>query len=622
MSMQQVLVILAFAVLAVIVFRALRLGPVLGYLAAGALIGPHALALVRDVETIDRLAELGVVFLLFSIGLELSLERLLAMRRQVFGLGLAQVAATAAVVWAALRAFGMGGPAAAVLAGGLALSSTAVVLRVLQDAGELGTRTGRLAVAVLLFQDLSVVPLITAVPLLGGDGSTLLRSLAVAAGTAAAALAGIVVVGRVAVRPLLRLVAGSRTPEVFTGIALLLVLGVGWATDRAGLSMALGAFLAAVLISETEYRPQVEADIEPFRGLLLALFFMSVGMGLDLGEAVRSAPLVLGGALALLALKAAVLATLALASGSPPAVAARLGLTLSQGGEFAFVLFALAAESGTLRPGTARAAALVVALTMALTPLLAAAGRRAERRLAARGAVPGPGSAAGLEARVLIAGFGRVGQTLGRLLAERGVAFVALDADPALVAAARRRDLPAFFGDSTRAEVLRAVGAGAVRAAVVTLDEPGAAERTVAALRRENPGAPVLVRARTPAHSARLLDAGATAVVPELVEGSLQLGEELLLALDVPRPEAEDLLDRYRGDSYALLGDLLPGGGDGRMGESPTAGVDLAPTAAGHPGPQIEDGSTRARRGGAGAAPHSPSTRATPRSARGRREGA
>lgn len=573
MALPQVLVILAFAVLAVIVFRALRLGPVLGYLAAGALIGPHALGLVRDVGTIDRLAELGVVFLLFSIGLELSLERLLAMRRQVFGLGLAQVAVTAVVVWAALRVFGTSGPAAVVLAGGLALSSTAIVLRILQDAGELGTRTGRLAMAVLLFQDLSVVPLITVVPLLSGDGATLLRSLAVATVTAAAALAGIVVVGRTAVRPLLRLVAASRTPEVFTGIALLLVLGVGWGTDQAGLSMALGAFLAAVLISETEYRHQVEADIEPFRGLLLALFFMSVGMSLDAGEVVRSAPLVVGGALALLALKAALLAALALASGSPPAVAARLGLTLSQGGEFAFVLFALAAASGTLPPATARTAGLVVALTMALTPLLAAAGRRVERRLAARAAAA-PGAGLDVEARVLVAGFGRVGQTMARLLEERGVPYVALDADPAVVSAASSRGLPAFFGDSTRAEVLRAVGAGAMTAAVVTLDEPGAAERAVAALRRENPGAPVLVRARTPAHSARLLGAGATAVVPELVEGSLQLGEELLLALEVPRAEAEDLLDRYRQDSYALLGDLLQGGaaGEGASGYALTAG--------------------------------------------------
>jgi CPA2 family monovalent cation:H+ antiporter-2 len=561
MALPQVLIILAFAVLAVIVFRALRLGPVLGYLAAGALIGPHALGLVRDVETIDRLAELGVVFLLFSIGLELSLERLLAMRRQVFGLGLAQVAVTAALVWAALRALGTSGPAAVVLAGGLALSSTAVVLRVLEDAGELGTRTGRLAVAVLLFQDLAVVPLITVVPLLSGDGATLLRSLALAAGTAVAALAGIFVAGRVAVRPLLRLVAGSRTPEVFTGIALLLVLGVGWATHLAGLSMALGAFLAGVLISETEYRHQVEADIEPFRGLLLALFFMSVGMGLDAGELVRGAPLVVGGALALLALKAALLAALALASGSPPGVAVRLGLTLSQGGEFAFVVFALAAASGTLPPDTARTAGLVVALTMALTPLLAAAGRRVERGLAGRAAAA-PGDGLDLEDRVLIAGFGRVGQTMARLLEERGVPYVALDADPAVVTAACGRGLPAFFGDSTRAEVLRAVGAGALRAAVVTLDQPGAAERAVAALRRENPGAPVLVRARTPAHSARLLGAGATAVVPELVEGSLQLGEELLLALDVPRAEAVDLLDRYRQDSYALLGDLLGGGVD------------------------------------------------------------
>lgn len=566
MALSQILVILAFAVLAVIVFHALRLSAVLGYLAAGALIGPHALGLVRDVETIDRLGELGVVFLLFSVGLELSLERLAEMRRQVFGLGLAQVAVTGVVLWAALRALGVGGPAAVVLAGGLALSSTAVVLRILHDGGEMGTDSGRLALAVLLFQDLSVVPLIAAVPLLSAGGATLARSLAVAIGTAAVVLVAIMVVGRVVVRPLLRLVAASRTPEVFTGIALLLVLGIGWATDQAGLSMALGAFLAALLISGTEYRHQVEGDIEPFRGLLLALFFMSVGMSLDAGELVRNAPLVLGGAAALLMLKAAMLSALALAFGSRPAAAARLGLSLAQGGEFAFVLFALAAASGTLPAAHARTATLVVAVTMALTPMLVAVGRRIERRGAARSA-PELERAAGLKARVLIAGFGRVGQTMGRLLAERGVPFVALDMDPALVETARRRGLPAFYGDSCRAEVLRAVGAGALQAAVVTLDAPAAAERAVAALRRENARVPVLVRARTPAHSGRLLDAGATAVVPELVEGSLQLGEELLLALEVPRDEAGALLDRYREGSYALLGDLLHGGSDhGRAG--------------------------------------------------------
>jgi CPA2 family monovalent cation:H+ antiporter-2 len=522
MALREILLILAFAVAAALAFRRLRLSPVLGYLAAGVLIGPHALGLIRDVESIDRLADLGVVFLLFSVGLELSFERLAALRRLVFGLGLLQVAATALVLWLGLRLLGMAGPAAAVLAGGLALSSTAVVVRALQEAGELSSPAGRAALAVLLFQDLAVVPLLAAVPLLAGGGAGLARSLTLALGTAAAALVAIVAVGRLAVRPLLRAVAGSRTPEVFTGVALLLVLGVGWLTSLAGVSMALGAFLAGVLIAETEYRHQVEGDIEPFRGLLLALFFMSVGMNLDLAALARGAPAVLGGAALLLAVKAAVLAALALAFRTRRATAVRLGLTLAQGGEFAFVLFGLAVDAGSLPAETARLAILVVAVTMALTPALVAAGRAAGRRLEARGAV-GLDGARELGARVVVAGFGRVGQTLGRLLDEHGVPYVALDLDPARVDAARQRGLPAFYGDAGRPDVLRVAGAHRASVAVVTLDDPAAAERAVAALLREAGDIPVLVRARDPEHSARLLEAGATAVVPELVEGSLQL---------------------------------------------------------------------------------------------------
>ena len=557
MGLREILIILAFAVGAVILFRRLRLTPVLGYLAAGALIGPHALGLIPDVHAVERLAELGVVFLLFAVGLELSLERIAAMRRLVLGLGGLQVAVTAVVLFAGLRVAGMPGPASAVLAGGLALSSTAVVLRLLQERGELPTRAGRAALAILLFQDLAVVPLLTVTPLLGGDGGALLRSVGIALLKAAVALVAIVAAGRLAVRPLLNAVAGSRTPEVFTGIALLLVLGVGWITQAAGLSMALGAFLAGILIAETEYRHQVEGDIEPFRGLLLALFFMSIGMGLDAAALVRDAPVVLGGAALLILVKTMVTGGLALAFGTGRGTAGRLGVLLAGGGEFGFVLFTLAAAGGALTPETASLATLVVAVTMALTPFLAALGARMEKRMEAPDWEAALDGAAEAGARVVVAGFGRVGQTLARLLEEQGVPYLALDMDTARVAAARGRGFPAYFGDARRAEVLRAAGVHRAEAVVITLDDPASAERAVAAVRRENDHVPVLVRAHDTAHSRHLLEAGATTVVPELVEGSLQLAETLLRGLHVPRAEVDGLLERVRDRSYALLEDVV-----------------------------------------------------------------
>jgi CPA2 family monovalent cation:H+ antiporter-2 len=552
--LRDILILLLAAVAVVPLVRRLRASAVLGYLAAGALIGPHGLGLLGDVEAAAGMGELGVVFLLFSIGLSLSVERLVALRRYALGLGIAQVLATAVALWALLRTLGVPSAAALVLGGGLALSSTAVVLQMLIERRELPTAAGRVALAVLLLQDVAVVPLLTLVPLLRGGEASVLPALGMALVRAALGLAVILVLGRLALRPLLRAVARDGTPELFTGIVLLLVLGVGWLTEQVGLSMALGAFLAGMLVAETEYRHQVEADVQPFRGLLLALFFMSVGMGLDVGLLWTQAPALLGLTAALLLVKASLLAVLARGFGLGTATAVTLGLMLAQGGEFGFVLFSLARQDGLLSAEAAQLAVLAVGVGMAVTPLLIGAGRRLARRLEADREGPALAEwAEALRAHVIIAGFGRVGHTVARLLALHGTPYLALDLDAERVIDARTRRLPVFFGDASRGHVLAAAGLERAEALVVTLDEPASAHRAVRVARHLTPALPVLARARDVAHAERLVRAGATMATPEIVEGSLQLGAAVLRQLGVAPAALEQALGELRRDGYARV---------------------------------------------------------------------
>ncbi|QQP87651.1 cation:proton antiporter [Skermanella sp. TT6] len=561
-DLQDVLVVLAAAILVVPIFQRLRSSPVLGYLVAGMLIGPAGLAIVSDVSGMTVLANFGVVFLLFTIGLELSIERLKAIRFHVFGLGTLQVVVTAALFYFAARWLGQPREAAAILAGGLALSSTAIVLQILVERGELPTRHGRVSFAILLLQDLAVVPLLTLVPLLAGGGTRLAGALGMAALKAVAALLVILVVGRLILRPALRAVAAAKSPELFTGVTLLVVLSVSYLTEVAGLSMALGAFLAGLLIAETEYRHQVEGDIEPFRGILLALFFMTVGMTIDLGLVVREAPLVLSLVAALVLGKAVVLTMLCRAFGFPTAVSAQVGLSLGQGGEFAFVLFSLAMGLGVLGGQVGQLMLAVVALTMALTPFLMVAGRWIGSLLSPR---VGPAELHRLEkdardfkGHVIIAGFGRVGQTIARLLEAQRLPYMAFDLEPSRVAEGRARGLPIYYGDASRAEVLKAAGVNRARAAVVTLDQPHAAERAVEAIRRLSPLLDIHARARDHEHQRLLRDAGANHVVPEMVEGSLRLGGLLLRSLGRSPGEVAEQLEEFRGEAYAKLTNLIP----------------------------------------------------------------
>jgi CPA2 family monovalent cation:H+ antiporter-2 len=559
--LQDFLIILIAAVVVVSLFRRLRASAVLGYLVAGALIGPHGLALLQDVKATALLGQFGLVFLLFSIGLELSLDRLVGLRRYAFGLGLAQVVATTLVFWFILRGLGLDRGAALIVASGLALTSTAVVLQILVERRDLGTPHGRVAFAVLLLQDLAVVPLLTLVPLLARREASVLSAAGGAFLKAAAALIVILAVGRLALRPMLRLVARDGTPELFTGIVLLVVLGVGWLTERAGLSMALGAFLAGLLMAETEYRPQVEGDIQPFRGLLLALFFMTVGMGLNL-ELLREHWFVLIGLLlALLVVKATILLVLSRAFRLSFAVAAAMALMLAQGSEFGFVLFSLAQQAGVMSAQTGQVAVLVVGLSMAVTPGLLTASREVLRRLERpvdqlHDALVADTSE--MTEHVVIAGFGRVGQTLGLLLDSRFVRYVALDLDPELVAEARRRGVPVFYGDASRADVLKAAGIQRAQMAVSTLDDPEVASRAVHVLRRLRTSMPIIARGHDVAESERLVRAGATAAVPEIVEGSLQLGGVLLRQLGESPERVSQLLEQFRQETYSRLAEITP----------------------------------------------------------------
>lgn len=548
--LHDVLVILVAAIVTVPLVQRLHISPVLGYLIAGIAVGPHALGLIHDLEGTEILAEFGVIFLLFAIGLDLPLRRLIALRRYIFGLGLSQVALTSLVIGLIGYAAGLPAEAALVVGGALALSSTATVLQLLVERREIAERHGRIAVAILLFQDLAVVPLLALLPILAGGSRDIVSALALAGLKAALAIGLILLIGRLLLRPVYAIIAETRNPEIFAATNLFLVLFTGWATAQAGMSMALGAFLAGLLLADSEYRHQVEADIQPFRGLFLGLFFMTVGMGIDLGRVVEHAGPVFGLAAALLAGKALLLFAILRIAGQGGLLAGRVGLLLSQGGEFAFVVFGLAMQLGVLDDDSAQTLLAVVAVTMATAPVFAVLGKRlAARRTQAEGTPEALAAATGdIRDHVLVAGFGRVGWTVCRLLAHSEVPYLALDVDMERVRRGREQNMPVYFGDASRIEVLRAAGLARARAAVITLDHPRLAEQAVAALRRHDPDLAVVSRARDDAHRRRLEDMGASAVVSEALEASLQLGARVLRLTGAESDDVERSLEEFRRD--------------------------------------------------------------------------
>ncbi|KAG7990363.1 hypothetical protein I3843_02G022500 [Carya illinoinensis] len=542
--------------------------PVLGYLAAGILIGPYGLSIIRHVHGTKAIAEFGVVFLLFNIGLELSVERLSSMKKYVFGLGSAQVLVTAVVVGLVARfVCGQTGPAAIVIGNGLALSSTAVVLQVLQERGESTSRHGRAAFSVLLFQDLAVVVLLILIPLIspnsskGGVGfQAIAEALGLAAVKAVVAIAAIIAGGRLLLRPIYKQIAENQNAEIFSANTLLVILGTSLLTARAGLSMALGAFLAGLLLAETEFSLQVESDIAPYRGLLLGLFFMTVGMSIDPKLLVSNFPVISGTLGLLIGGKTILVALVGRLFGISIISAIRVGLLLAPGGEFAFVAFGEAVTQGIMSSQLSSLLFLVVGISMAITPWLAAGGQLMASRFElhdVRSLLPVESETDDLQDHIIICGFGRVGQIIAQLLSERLIPFVALDVRSDRVAIGRALDLPVYFGDAGSREVLHKVGAERACAAAVTLDTPGANYRTVWALSKYFPNVKTFVRAHDVDHGLNLEKAGATAVVPESLEPSLQLAAAVLAQAKLPASEIAATINEFRSRHLSELTELL-----------------------------------------------------------------
>ena len=554
-NLELFLIFLLAAVVAVPLFRRFGLGAVLGYLVAGVAMGPFGLRLVKDPASVLGFSELGVVLLLFVIGLELSPARLWVMRRPVFGVGGLQVLITALALGAITALLGLGWKANLVIGLGLALSSTAVGLQLLAERKELNTGFGRLAFAILLFQDLAAIPLLALIPLLGEAKAASQSAPPLDAVLRALGMIAVVVIGgRLLLRQLFRAVAWTKMPEVFTATSLLVVVGTAWLMQWGGLSMGLGAFLAGVLLADSEFRHELEAQIEPFKGLLLGLFFIAVGMSIDVHRVVAEPVLIAEGVAVLLLLKAAILVLLGLRPGKLPArEALMLGAVLALGGEFAFVVFAEALRVGLIDAVLRDRLVAIVGLSMAATPLTVIA---VSRWLLEHPAPKHERPADPIDQdnpRVIIAGFGRMGQIVGRMLRAQGVPFTALENSVEQVELQRRFGNLIYFGDPSRADLLRAAHADRAEIFVLTTDDAEANVRTARLLRRQFPHLKVLARARNRQHAFKLMDLGVDEVVRETLHSSLELGQRTLEALGVPAEVAAERRARFLRHDEQLL---------------------------------------------------------------------
>ncbi len=573
--LREILLFLTLAGILIPTLARLRINQVLGFLAAGTLFGPYGLGLLAGAfpwlawltfprgEGVMALGELGILFMMFTIGLELSGARLWALRRWVFGAGIAQVAASALLIGAALMALGLRFDTAFLLGAVLSLSSTAVVMQLMAARQSTGTPLGQSSFSVLMLQDLAVVPLLILIGVMGGqDGGgagmlVLLTMLKVGA-----AILLIYLVGGRVVHPLFRNFARHRQPDVFMALILLSVLGIGAASAAAGLSMALGALIAGLLLSETEFKHEVELMVEPFKGLLMGLFFMTVGMAIDTRQ-VLAQPLLLAGAVfGLVAIKAAVVALVFRIGGLPWGRAVEGGLLLGQGGEFAFIVIGYAVAGKLVEPALGQLVILAVGLSLFLTPLLArlgnAIGERGQKTRDELALGMQPPSAEAARGHVVIAGFGRVGQQLARLLTAQGIPYIAFEIDARQVALHRALGLPVYFGNASRAELLHRVGADTARAIVLTMDHPPSAMQAVRGIRRALPHARLFVRARDEGQARLLKQAGASFVVPETLEASLQLSAFVLQEMGLDEAATDRIVDAERDLFVATLADGPP----------------------------------------------------------------
>lgn len=543
------LVVLGTAGIVVPIVRRLGISPVLGYLAAGALLGPLGLGsligvfpflywvTVVDAKNVAGIAELGVVFLLFLIGMELSFERLKAMRRLVFGLGSLQIVLSTAVIGAIAYQFGNSPAVATILGACLALSSTAIVIEVLSNQGRISTTTGRTSFSVLIAQDLAVVPLLAFVSLLGAsNGGSLITSLLLALMNAAIAVVGIFIVGRVMLRPLFRMVASSGSSELFVAATLFVIIGTGVAAAMAGMSMALGAFIAGLVLAETEFRKAIETTIAPFKGLLLGVFFFTVGMNIDVREIARDPIWLFASVAGLIGIKAVLLIGLARLFRLPWPAAIETGILLGPGGEFAFVAVGIAAALGLIEAPVAAFILAVTSITMALIPVLSLVARRVAPKFKAA-EVLDPELSVAPEAsteHAIVIGHGRVGQVVCSLLDQNNIRYLAIDNDARAVPEQRRSGREVYYGDASKPEFLASCGVMHAKAVIVTVAATAAIDEIVAQVRALRPDVVIVSRARDAAHARHLYAIGVTDAVPETIEASLQLSEAALFGLGRP----------------------------------------------------------------------------------------
>jgi glutathione-regulated potassium-efflux system ancillary protein KefC len=553
------LIYLAAAVIAVPLARALGLGSIIGYLAAGIVIGPWGLALVTDPQTILSVAEFGVVLMLFLVGLELEPRRLWQMRRPIFGWGSVQVGACTALMMLAGIAFGVPWPVALAASLGLALSSTAIGLAVLGERNAMPTNAGQGVLAIALLQDVAAIPILALLPLLGAQAADSQGGGWLGAAKAATVVAALWLGGRLALRPALRWIARSRTPEIFTAASLLLVVAAAALMHAAGLSMALGAFLAGVLLAESEYRRELETDLEPFKGLLLGLFFIAVGMSIDFSVVLSQPLLVAAIVLGFLAVKTLVIAAIARAMPIPAVEAPVFVILLAQGGEFGFVVFQSAQAAGVIDAATQSLLVAAVALSMLLTPLaLVLADRWLAPRLARRGMQPLAELDAPQSAPVIVAGFGRYGQIVGRLLLANGIEPTVLDFDSENIEGIRRFGLKVFYGNATRLDLLRMAGAADARVLVVAIDDVQRSLALVDLAREHFPQLSIVARARNVQHYYQLHERGVRLIERETFDSALMSGRSVLEAVGFQRHQARNLALRFRRHNLEQLAEMAP----------------------------------------------------------------
>ncbi len=543
---------LAAAVIAVPIFTRLGLGSVLGYLVAGSVLGPWGIGLIQDAHAILTFSEFGVVLLLFVIGLELKPSRLWVMRKAIFGMGGAQLLISAGLLTLALSLFGVDTRASLIAAFGLSLSSTAFALQILAEKKELNTGHGRASFAILLFQDLAIVPLLALIPLLGGTQAEAQNSSLFSVGKTVAVVGGMMIGGRYLLRPVFRAVAASRTREVFTGAVLLIVVGAAVLMEATGLSMALGTFLAGVLLADSEYRHQIEADIEPFKGLLLGLFFMAVGMSVDYGLLLKHPVMLIGIVLGFMILKYAVVYGVARAAKFSHASAKNMAIVLPQGGEFAFVLFGLAVESHVMPSSLADLLVVAVTLSMGLTPLFVFLN---ERFICPRANTPKEpfDDIKSEEQPVIIAGFGRFGQIVARILRVKNIEYTALEQDPEQVNQVRRFGTDIYYGDASRLDLLEAAGAKKAKYFVLAIDNVESSIATAQAVREHFPHLKIFARARNRQHVYELVNLGVTVIHRETFASSLEMTEQLLMDLGESEKEARHSILKFRGHDERML---------------------------------------------------------------------